>query len=70
MQHFEHMLLEMKIVDDGTLDRVVEVRNAWTNRATLYRFDADAYDATESMDAARDQYLEELAEFLAHHSNF
>jgi hypothetical protein len=75
MQYIENMVLDIELVDDGTLDTVVSVKNSLTGRATVLRYDAGAFDYyVDNVPAvivqAKEDYLEQFCEFLSHHSNF
>lgn len=70
MIYSETFFLEAELVDDGTLDTVVSIKNQQTQRTTTYRFDSESVQYPEVLELAKDQYLEELAEFLQFNSNF
>lgn len=70
MIYSETFFLEAELVDDGTMDTVVSIKNPQTERTTLYRFDSESVQYPEVLELAKEQYLEDLAEFLQFHSDF
>ena len=70
MIYSETFFLEADLVDDGTMDTVVAIKNPQTERTTLYRFDSESVQYPEVLELAKEQYLEDLAEFLQFHSDF
>ena len=70
MIYSETFFLEAELVDDGTLDYVVSIKNPETARTTVYRFDRESVQYPEVLELAKEQYLEDLAEFLQFHSDF
>jgi hypothetical protein len=70
MIYTEILFLEANLVDDGTLDTVVQITNTKTERSTLYRYDSDSVQYPEVLEEAKEQYLEDLFTFLSYHSDF
>ena len=70
MQHFVNMLLDIELVDDGTLDRVVSVKNSLTDRTKILRYDAESFDYPAVLEQAKNDYLDQFCEFLSHNSDF
>lgn len=70
MIYSETFFLEAELVDDGTMDMVVAIKNPQTERTTVYRFDRESVQYPEVLELAKEHYLEELVEFLQFNSNF
>jgi hypothetical protein len=70
MIYTEILFLEANLVDDGTLDTVVQITNTKTERSTLYRYDSDSVQYPEVLEEAKEQYVEDLFTFLSYHSDF
>jgi hypothetical protein len=70
MQFHEGFFLEVDLVDDGTMDRVVSVKNLATGRTTVLRYDAESNPWPEVAETARADYMEDLFSFLSQSSDF
>lgn len=70
MHYTDQIFIECELIDDGTLDFVVGVKNSISDRVSEYRYDRESFGYPEVLEQAKEDFLEDFYMFIQHHSNF